>query len=375
MWTRLFEGPPNWHAFVLALGVTLLVAWLASRVARRLAAAALRAILRDTLAQSSPLVRRPLRLVSVAAFVLVTGLLLFPAFELAGLRPRTGIHLVQVAAWTFGSGLRVMLIAIIAFALVRTTNLLTRRFEHEVSQGTGLDAIERAKRARTLGTAITNVTTFLIIGIAVLMVLREFSIDIAPVLTGAGIAGLAVGFGAQTLVRDIISGFFLILEDQVRVGDVVAINNVGGLVEQLNLRTIVLRDFEGSVHVYPNGAINTLVNRSKDFAFYVIDLAIPYDADPDRVAAILRDVGAELQQDPKFGPSVLEPLQILGVDAFNDWSVIMKMRIKTVPLKQWEVGRELRKRIHHALAEHHIPVPYPGQVARREKDASAGSEP
>src|SRR5262249_453280 len=154
---------------------------------------------------------------------------------------------------------------------------------------------------------------------------------------------------------------------------IVAINNVGGLVEQINLRTIVLRDAEGAVHVYPNGSITTLVNRSKEFAFYVIDLAVPYNADPDSVAAILRDVGAELQKDPKFAPSVLEPLQILGVDAFADWSMVMKMRIKTIPLKQWEVGRELRKRIHHALAEHQIAVPYPGQVPAREKSDSSGT--
>ena len=164
------------------------------------------------------------------------------------------------------SGLRVTLIALIAYALMRTMHLLAKRFEHEVSLGTGLDAIERAKRARTLGAVVVNVATFLILGIAVLMVLREIGIDIAPVLAGAGIAGLAVGFGAQTLVRDIISGFFLILEDQVRVGDSVTINGVGGLVEVINLRTIVLRDVEGAVHVVPNGAI-TLANRSKDFSY------------------------------------------------------------------------------------------------------------
>ena len=153
-----------------------------------------------------------------------------------------------------------------------------------------------------------------------------------------------MGFGAQTLVRDIISGFFLILEDQVRVGDSVAINNVGGLVEEINLRTIVLRDVEGAVHVFPNGAITTLANRSKDFSYYVIDSRFHYGrprlhhGDPPAV-------GDELQQDPPFGAFILEPIQVLGVDAFADWSMVMKMRIKTVPQRQWEVGRELRKRI------------------------------
>ena len=161
--------------------------------------------------------------------------------------------------------------------------------------GTGLDAMERGKRARTLSAVIQNFMTVLIVGIAVLMVLNEFQLDITPILTGAGIVGLAVGFGAQTLVRDIISGFFLILENQVRVGDEAAINGTPGLVEAINLRTIVLRDIEGTVHVFPNGAINTLANRSKDYSYYVIDLAVSYYDDSDRVAEVLREVAAELQ--------------------------------------------------------------------------------
>jgi len=360
MWERLFEGPTDARIIVVALVLTLAVAWLAARLARGLAAAALRAIVRDTLAPSSPLVRAPLRLVGAAAFLLVAFTLLFPAFELAGLRPRTGVHLRTLAAWMFGPGLRVALILVLAFAVARATALLVRRFEHEINLGTGLDALERAKRARTLGSVIKNATTALVAGIAGLMVLREFDLDIAPVLTGAGIVGLAVGFGAQTLVRDIISGFFLILEDQVRVGDVAAINGTGGLVEAINLRTIVLRDEEGTVHVFPNGAINTLANRSKDHAYYVMALAIPYDEDPDRVTAVLREVGAGLQADPAFGASILGPIEIPGVDAFADWSVQLKVRIKTMPLKQWEVGRELRRRILRAFEAHKIAIPFPG---------------
>ena len=206
------------------------------------------------------------------------------------------------------------------------------------------------------------------------MILNAFGSNIAPVLTGAGIVGLAVGFGAQTLVRDIISGFFLILEDQVRVGDVAAINGRAGLVEAINLRTIVLRDGEGTVHVFPNGAINTLANRSKDFSYYVIDLGISYREDPDRVAAVLREIGAELQADPAYGPLILEPLEILGVDAFGDWSVVLKMRIKTVPLKQWEVGREFRKRIRQAFDEdgHRDPVPRARRRPSRRRSDGAG---
>jgi small conductance mechanosensitive channel len=260
---RLFDGPIDWRAWLIVILPTLLAGWLAARTARRLAAAGLRAVVRDTLSASSPHLLRPLRLVASAAFLLVVATVLFPALDMAGTQPRIDMHLRSLAAWAFGGpGLRVVLIVILAYALVNMTALLVRRFEHEVTLDTGLDALERAKRARTLGSVVRNVMTALVVGAATLMVLWEFGVNITPVLTGAGIVGLAVGFGAQTLVRDIISGFFLILENQVRVGDHAAINGTAGLVEGINLRTIVLRDIEGTVHVFPNGAISTLANRS-----------------------------------------------------------------------------------------------------------------
>jgi small conductance mechanosensitive channel len=354
----------------VALLPTVFAAWIAARLARRMAFAGLRAVVRDTIAHTSPLVSGPLRLIASAAFVFVVAILLFPAFEIAGLRPRTGVHLRTLATWSFGSGLRVVLIVVVAYALLRATALVVRRFEYEMSLGTGLDALERAKRARTLGSVVRNVMSALVAGIGVLMVLREFQLDIAPVLTGAGIVGLAVGFGAQALVRDIISGFFLILENQVRVGDVAAINGTAGLVESINLRTIVLRDVEGTVHVFPNGAITTLANRSKDFSYYVIDLNVSYYDDPDRVADAIRTIGAGLQADQRFGPSILEPVEILGVDGFGEWSVQMKVRIKTMPLKQWEVGRELRRRIvkQFAAIGFAIPFPVPATAVRPERE-------
>ena len=177
------------------------------------------------------------------------------------------------------------------------------------------------------------------------MILRELGLDIAPVLTGAGIVGLAVGFGAQTLVRDIISGFFLILEDQVRVGDAAAINGTAGLVEAINLRTIVLRDVEGTVHVFPTARSTRWPTAARNTRTTSSISRLSYSEDPDRVAAVLREVGEELQRDDRFGPLILEPLEIMGVDAFADWWVQLRLRIKTMPLKQWDVGRELRRRI------------------------------
>jgi small conductance mechanosensitive channel len=362
IWQRAFAAPPEWQSITLALLVSVAIAWIAARLARRAVSRILQSTLSDDVATASPLVRAPLRLVWAAVFFLVLVIVAVPIFELAGLRPRAGIGLRTLATWAFTSGLRVILIAALAFVLVRLITLLVKRFEHEVNVGTGLDALERAKRARTLGSLIRNVAAAVITGIAALMILNELRINIAPVLAGAGILGLAVGFGAQTLVRDIISGFFLILEDQVRVGDVAAINGTGGLVEAINLRTIVLRDFEGVVHIFPNGAIETLANRSKEFSFYVINLGISYREDPDRVTQVLKEVGAEMQRDDTFGPLILAPLEVVGVNAFADWSVELQMRIKTIPLKQWEVGRELRKRILKAFERHAIEIPFPERV-------------
>src|SRR5688572_17102398 len=171
-----------------------------------------------------------------------------------------------------------------------------------------------------------------------LMILRELDVDITPVLTGAGIVGLAVGFGAQTLVRDIISGFFLIAEDQVRVGDVAVVNGQGGLVEAVNLRTIVLRDEQGAVHIFPNGEVKTLANLSKDFSYYVITVPVGFDANVDEVVDALGAAADGVAADPELKANILEPLEVLGVDAFEAGQMVVKARIKTVPQKQWLVG-------------------------------------
>jgi len=361
MWRRFFEKPADAEpqALFIAIAATLVAAWIVSRLSRRLAAAGLRAMLHDTVATSSPHVRAPLRIIGATTFTLAIAVLLFPALELAGLKPRTGVHLRELSDWTFGPGLKIFLIVLLAYALVRMTALAVRRFEHEMSLGTDLDALERAKRARTLGSVIQNLVTSLVVGIALLMVLNLLALDITPVLTGAGIAGLAVGFGAQTLVRDIISGFFLILEDQIRVGDAASINGADGIIEAINLRTVVLRDAEGTVHVFPNGGINNLANRSKDFSYYMVDLSVSYDDYTNSVVRLLREIGAEMQADPTFGPSILQPIEVLGVDSFGEWSLKLKARIKTVPLKQWFVGREFRRRIAKAFVQNGFAIPFP----------------
>jgi len=265
------------------------------------------------------------------------------------------------------AGLRIALIAVAAYLVIRAGSAAARRFEREMSRGSGLDVIERTKRAQTLGRLLQKSLAIVVTVMAGLMILRELDIDITPVLTGAGIAGLAIGFGAQTLVRDVLSGFFLIVEDQVRVGDVVAVNGQDGLVEEVNLRTLVLRDEKGAVHIFPNGEVKTLANMTKDFSYYVITVGMAYDGDVDRAIEAMRDAAGSLIEDAEFKPHILEPLDVFGVDAFEPGQLVVKGRIKTVPMKQWVVGRELRKRIAHIFSERGIQMPTPQMTIRMDR--------
>ena len=243
------------------------------------------------------------------------------------------------------SGLRILLVALLAYLLVRAIATSTARLEAQVLSGGGPDRVEHVKRARTLGRLVKNALTALVLGVATLTILRELNVDIMPLLTGAGIVGLAVGFGAQTLVKDLISGVFLILDDNVRVGDVARINGTGGLVEAINLRTIVLRDHEGTVHVFPNGGITTLSNLTKDFAYAVVDVGVGYAEDADRVVDVLRAVGAEVAADPAIAPNVLAPVEVQAIEALANGQMTVRLRLKARPQTQWDIGRELRRRI------------------------------
>jgi small conductance mechanosensitive channel len=252
----------------------------------------------------------------------------------------------QVLSWTLSHGLRALIIVAGAYITLRGANLAIERFRSRAG-GTdvGPRALERRRRAATLASIISSITTAAVIFIGGLMVLRELSIDVVPLLTGAGIAGLAIGFGAQNLVRDVISGFFIILEDQVGVGDVARIGTVTGVVEEIRLRTVVLRDADGTVHVFPNGTITTLANFSKDFSYATADVVVLHGESLERVFAALKMIGTAMQEDPEYAPVVLGPLEVLGVQELRDANVTIRARFKTLPLKQWVVAAELKRRI------------------------------
>ncbi len=218
---------------------------------------------------------------------------------------------------------------------------------------------ELEKRAETLGGILRKTISVSIWAVAIAMSLREAGFEIAPILASAGVLGLAVGFGAQSLVRDVISGLFLLLENQIRVNDVAVINGVSGQVEEINLRTTVLRSMDGAVHIFPNGAIQTLANRTRDYSCYVFDMGVAYTEDTDRVMEVMQEVAGQLMREEEFAPQILAPLEVLGVDRFADSAVIIKARIRTTPMQQWAVGRELNRRFKKRFDELGIEIPLP----------------
>jgi small-conductance mechanosensitive channel len=211
--------------------------------------------------------------------------------------------------------------------------------------------------------------------VASIMLLKELSVDIAPILAAAGVVGLAVGFGAQNLVQDFISGFFLLLEDQVRVGDVVSIGDKGGLVEKVTLRMVILRDLAGSVHFIRNGKIDVVTNMTKDYSNYVFDIGVAYRENVDEVIKVLKGIDEEMRQDADFKNDILAPLEVMGVDSFGDSAVIIKARTKTKPIQQWRIGREFNRRIKKKFDELNIEIPFPHRTIYFGKDKAGGSPP
>ncbi|MEO8327885.1 MAG: mechanosensitive ion channel family protein, partial [Nitrospirota bacterium] len=221
------------------------------------------------------------------------------------------------------------------------------------------DRMAREKRVKTLTGLLLTIGLTLVWVVSVVMGLDQIGLDITPIIASAGIVGLAVGFGAQNLVRDVINGFFIILENQVRIGDVAVVNGTGGLVEAISFRTITLRDQAGTVHIFPNGTVTTLSNMTKDWSAYVMNIGVAYKEDTDRVVEVMREVGKDLQQDEQLGRKILEPIEIMGVDAFGESEVVIKARIKTIPIEQWGVGREYRRRLKKAFDQNGIEIPFP----------------
>ncbi len=248
--------------------------------------------------------------------------------------------------------IRIALIIALAYVATRLLRAGLARLEHFLINATARSedtALATSKRIKTLSSVIWTLSAGLLWFLVVLIVLSQIGVNIGPILAGAGVIGLAVGFGAQHLVRDLVSGCFLLIENQIRVGDIAIINNITGVVEGVTFRTVILRDQAGVVYVFPNGTITTLANATMDWSAAAIDIVLPFRVDTDRVMEIMRRVGAEMKAEKEFASVILEPLEVFGVDNFTEATVTIKARFKTQPAQQYFVGREFRRRLKYAL--------------------------
>jgi len=268
----------------------------------------------------------------------------------------------DILFWLRTNGLRIVAILTASLLLIRLLRAVSDKIPRLMPAEEGPTITEREKRTRTVASLVRTVGTSLVLLIAAMMLFREIGMDITPLLAGAGVAGLAVGFGAQSLIKDIIAGFFILMEDQFHVGDVIQAAGVSGQVEKMTLRMTIVRDLNGAVHFIPNGEIKVATNLTKEWSRAVLEVGVSYEEDVDRVSHVLAEIGQSLADDETFGKLVLEPPQVLGVEALADSQVTIRMLAKTLPLKQWEVARELRRRIKGTFDREGIQIPYPHRV-------------
>lgn len=265
----------------------------------------------------------------------------------------------RIVPWSalVGAGLRIVLILLVSWVLLlasrRIIPALRRQMQRRASDPGQLQRIE------TLARVVRYVVTAMIAVITVMLVLAEFGVSIAPLLASAGVVGIAIGFGAQSLIKDYFNGLFLLLEDQVRQGDVVELGGKAGLVEEVTLRHIRLRDYDGNVHYVPSGVVTTVSNSSRGFAYAVMNVRVGYREDVDAVFEAMREVGAAMREDAVLAGMILDDLEIAGVDAWGDCALVLLCRIRVQPLQQWTVRREFLRRLGGRFEQLGIEVPYP----------------
>jgi len=268
----------------------------------------------------------------------------------------------EIEAWFLDHGIYVLAVASIAYLFYRLTRIFIPRIADHWVKGVGrgrLAKVERAKRSNTLGSFLSGSITAGIVTVAVLMILSEVGVDITPLLAAAGVAGIAIGFGAQSLIKDVLRGFFILVQNQYNKGDVVRIAGIVGLVEDVNIMRTVMRDLDGIVHSIPNGEITTSSNYTKEWARVNIDIPVAYGEDLDHVTEVINRVGAELADDETFGPMITSPPKVLRVNNFGDSGIDIKVLGETKPLMQWDVTGELRRRVKKAFDQEGIEIPWP----------------
>lgn len=263
------------------------------------------------------------------------------------------------------TGLKVLGALLVAWLAYYALKLTLRRIERSLGTTPGV-VTPQEQRTRTLLSLLRSVGLVIIAVMTVFMVLGAVGVELAPLLAGAGVVGLAVSFGAQSLVKDVISGLFMLFENQFGVGDVIRIEGVSGAVEKMTLRVVVLRDVHGVVHIVPNGQITKVSNLTRSWARVVLDVGVAYKEDTDRVMAVLRDIGQQLYADESWKPLLVEPVEVPGIETFAESAVNIRVMVKTLPLKQWDVARELRRRIKQRFDQEGIEIPFPHQTVQWE---------
>lgn len=254
------------------------------------------------------------------------------------------------------AALRILIILVVAWVAQMVVRRVVRRLRMHFA---GRTHGEEAKRIETLARVVRYALIVLIFLVAGMLILNEVGVSIAPILGAAGVVGVAVGFGAQSLIKDYFTGFFLLVENQIRVGDVVEIAGKSGLVEEITLRRVKLRGYDGSVHYVSNGLITTVTNMSTEYANAVIDVGVAYKANIDAAFEMIREVGRGMRADPNFAPRILDDIELAGVESLADSAVVIRCRIKVLPLEQWSVRREFNKRVKEALERAEIEIPFP----------------
>lgn len=265
--------------------------------------------------------------------------------------------------------LRIALILLLSWLLIRVLKRTIGALRDRVAGQLDGDR-EATKRAETLSRVFRYLSVVVVSLIGGMLVLGELGVSVAPILGAAGVVGLAVGFGAQSLVKDYFTGFFLLLENQIRQGDVVKLGDHSGSVEEVTLRYVQLRDYDGNVHYVPNGHITTVINMTRGFSQAVCDVAVSVHEDVDAVVAVIRDVAAELKADPGFGARILAELEIAGVERWDNASVVIRCRFRTLPIEQWGIRREFLRRLKSAFVARGIRLPYPNLAVHAEAEAA-----
>jgi small conductance mechanosensitive channel len=255
------------------------------------------------------------------------------------------------------SALRIVLIIVGAWVAITVLQKLVRGVRVRIASRIG--GADSARRAETLGRVIRYLIALVVSAIAIMLVLAEVGVSLAPILGAAGVVGLAIGFGAQSLVKDYFTGFFILFEDQIRTGDVVKVADIGGLVEDITLRHVRLRDYDGNVHFIPNSLITTVTNMGRGFAQAVMDVGVAYRENVDEVQAVMLDVGARMRSDAGFGAKILDDLEMAGVERLDESAIVIRCRFKVAPLEQWSVRREYLRRVKAAFDGRGIEIPYP----------------